>query len=73
MEYHKPWVTCFFTNILLSYMDETYGEKQVIDCPSLFRGIEGFETPSDPHLFLKDYPYKPASPLTHHIQPPSQP
>ena len=24
MEYHKPWVTCFFTNILLSYMDETY-------------------------------------------------
>ena len=54
MEYYKPWVTCFLTNILLSYMDETYGENQVIDCPSLFRGIEGLETPSDPQLFLKD-------------------
>ncbi len=54
MEYHKPWVTCFLTNILLSYMDETYGDNQVIDCPSLFRGIEGLETPSDPQSFLKD-------------------
>ena len=50
----QPWVTCFLTDILISYVEETLKGKTGIDYPSLFRGIEGFETPSDPESFLKD-------------------
>jgi hypothetical protein len=35
-------------------MEETFGGSTGIDYPGLFRGIEGFETPSDPEGFLKD-------------------
>ena len=51
MEEKPPWVTCYLTDMLLSYVrDELRREKQ-IDYGALFRGIEGFETPSDPKFF----------------------
>ncbi|MBI2002388.1 MAG: hypothetical protein HYS69_14610, partial [candidate division NC10 bacterium] len=50
----QPWVTCFLTDSLISYMEETLKGNTGIDFPSLFRGIEGFETPADPESFLKD-------------------
>lgn len=52
-EEKQAWATCFFTDILLAYLEETFG-KNHIDYPGLFRGIEGFETPADPESFLKD-------------------
>jgi len=36
IEEKQSWVTCFFTNILLSYMRENRGERKAIDCQSLF-------------------------------------
>jgi len=54
IEEKQAWVTCFFTNILLSYMRENLGERKAIDCPSLFRGIDGFEMPANPESFLRD-------------------
>jgi len=54
MEEKPPWVTCYLTDMLLSYVrDELHSEKQ-IDYGGLFRGAEGFEAPSDPRLFLRD-------------------
>jgi hypothetical protein len=54
MEEKPPWVTCYLTDMLLSYVrDELRREKQIY-YGALFRGIEGFETPSDPKLFLSD-------------------
>ncbi len=53
-EERQPWVTCFLTDILISYVEETLKGKIGVDYPSLFRGIEGFETPADPESFLKD-------------------
>ncbi len=49
-----PWVTCFFTDILLTYVEETFNGKKDIDYPSLFNSVDGFETPSDPESFLRD-------------------
>ncbi|MGH7770794.1 MAG: sigma-54 interaction domain-containing protein [Candidatus Binatia bacterium] len=54
MEEKQSWVTCFFADVLLTYVEETLGKRNAIDYPSLFRGIEGFETPSDPASFLRD-------------------
>ncbi len=59
MEQHRlkenqPWVTCYLTDILRSYIKENQKTKDVIDYPALFRGIEGFETPSNPELYLTD-------------------
>jgi len=54
MEELQPWVTCFFTDILLSNLEETTRKKKLVDYPSLFRGIEGLESPSDPKAFLRD-------------------
>lgn len=53
MEEKQPWATCLFTDILLSYV-EAIGKGNAIDYPSLFIGLEGFETPPDPERFLKD-------------------
>ena len=50
----QPWVTCFFTDILLTYVEETTRGKTQIDYASLLRSIEGLESPSDPKAFLKD-------------------
>ena len=54
MEELQPWVTCFFTDILLSNLEDTTRKKKLVDYPSLFRGIEGLESPSDPKAFLRD-------------------
>lgn len=54
MEERQAWVTCLFIDILLAYLEETSQGKRAIDYPSLFRGIEGFETPSDPEAFLRE-------------------
>jgi len=35
-------------------MEEMFRRKKGIDYPSLFRGIDGFETPADPATFLTD-------------------
>ncbi len=50
----QRWVSCWLTDILLTYMEETFSGKKDIDYPSLFSGIEGFETPSNPESFLRD-------------------
>ncbi len=50
----QRWATCWLTDILLAYMEETFKGKKDIDYPSLFSGIEGFETPSNPESFLRD-------------------
>ncbi len=49
-----PWVTCFLTDILLSYMEETHKGGIGIDYPSLFRSTEGFDSPTDPKSFLRE-------------------
>ncbi|MFQ5916596.1 MAG: hypothetical protein ACE5I0_02160, partial [Candidatus Binatia bacterium] len=50
----QRWVTCWFTDILLSYMEETFKEKKGVNFPALFSGVEGFETPANPESFLRD-------------------
>jgi len=47
----QPWVTCYLTDILITYIKETKGTHP-IDWPSLFRGVDGIEIPSDPERFL---------------------
>ncbi|HSB69633.1 MAG TPA: sigma-54 dependent transcriptional regulator [Candidatus Methylomirabilis sp.] len=53
-EEKQPWVSCFLTDILLSYVEETTRGKTAIDYGSLFRAAEGFEPPGDPEAFLRD-------------------
>jgi DNA-binding NtrC family response regulator len=53
MEDNQPWVTCYLTDILISYMKEEMGVAK-LDYPGLFRGSEGFETPPDPEWFLTE-------------------
>lgn len=54
MQERQPWVSCFLTDILISFMEDTGKGDTGIDYPSLFRSAEGFETPPDPELFLRD-------------------
>jgi two-component system response regulator HydG len=54
VEGKQPWVTCFLTDILISYIEETLQGSAGIDYPSLFGGAEGFQIPSDARPFLKD-------------------
>ena len=54
MEEKQPWVTCLLTDILLSYMEEKLGGLDHIDFPSLFQGLEGFEVPAQPEVFLRE-------------------
>jgi two-component system NtrC family response regulator/two-component system response regulator AtoC len=53
METSQPWVTCFLTDILLTYLEERYPTKTTVDYPALFRGVEGFVPPADPQSFLR--------------------
>jgi len=53
METPQPWVTCFLTEILLTYLEERYPAKASIDYPALFRHVEGFVPPADPQTFLR--------------------
>ena len=50
----QPWVTCFLTDILLSYIEETIKKGEGIDYPNIFQAAEGFQVPSDPRRFLRD-------------------
>jgi transcriptional regulator with PAS, ATPase and Fis domain len=54
MEEHQPWVTCYLTDMLLSYVGEALEAEGRLDYPALFRGAEGFEIPSDPKSYLSD-------------------
>ena len=54
MEDRQPWITCYLTDMLLSYVRETLHGKTQIDYAALFHGIEGFETPANPESFLAD-------------------
>ena len=53
MESPQPWVTCFLTEILLTYLEERHAGKASIDYPALFRHAEGFVPPPDPEAFLR--------------------
>ncbi len=50
----QPWVSCFLTDILISYMEEIGKGKTDLDFAGLFQGVEGLETPPDPERFLRD-------------------
>ncbi|OGQ78593.1 MAG: hypothetical protein A3F90_05395 [Deltaproteobacteria bacterium RIFCSPLOWO2_12_FULL_60_19] len=54
MEEKQPWITCYLTDILISYIKEHFAEHRGLDYPALFKAVEGFETPSDPEAFLRD-------------------
>src|SRR6266498_1984195 len=54
MAENEPWVTCFLTHILITYIEEAFQGKGAIDYPGLFEGAEGFDTPSDPEIFLRE-------------------
>jgi len=53
METPQPWVTCFLTDILLTYLEEQYPAKAAIDYAALFRSTNGFVAPPDPQTFLR--------------------
>jgi DNA-binding NtrC family response regulator len=50
----QPWITCYVTDILISYLREALRSDDQIDYGALFRGLEGFETPADPKSYLAD-------------------
>jgi hypothetical protein len=54
MEEKQPWITCYITDMLLSYLREALHCEDKIDYGALFRGVEGIETPGDPKSFLRD-------------------
>jgi transcriptional regulator with PAS, ATPase and Fis domain len=54
MEAKQPWITCYVTDMLLSYIRESLHGEHKLDYAALFRGVEGMETPSDPRSFLAD-------------------
>ncbi len=54
MEEKQLWITCYLTDILLTYIQENFKGPHGLDYPALFKGIDGFETPSDPEAFLRD-------------------
>ena len=54
VEENQPWATCLFTDILLSYLEESGVTDTSIDYAALFSGVEGIEIPHDPKAFLKD-------------------
>ncbi len=50
----QPWVTCFLTDILISYIEEAVKKGAGINYPNLFQAAEGFQIPPDPRRFLRD-------------------
>jgi DNA-binding NtrC family response regulator len=54
MEVKQPWVTCILTDILLTHVAETPRGIDLINFPSLFKGLEGFEPPAQPEVFLRE-------------------
>ena len=54
MEDKQPWITCYVTDMLISYLRESLHCEDQIDYTALFRGVEGIEAPADPRSFLAD-------------------
>jgi DNA-binding NtrC family response regulator len=54
MEDKQPWITCYLTDILLTYVREILHNEDKIDYGALFQGVEGFDTPANPGSFLSD-------------------
>ncbi|HEY7676163.1 MAG TPA: hypothetical protein VIG69_03745, partial [Candidatus Methylomirabilis sp.] len=54
MEGKQPWVTCLLTDILLTHAADTPGGFDKINFPDLFKGLEGFEPPAQPEVFLRE-------------------
>lgn len=54
MDENQPWISCYVTDILLSYMHEKLNSEDQIDYSALFKGVDGFETPADPKSYLAD-------------------
>ncbi len=54
MEEKQPWITCYVTDMLVSYIREILHSEHKLDYAALFRGIDGIETPPDPRSFLAD-------------------
>jgi DNA-binding NtrC family response regulator len=50
----QPWITCYVTDMLLSYLREALHCEDQIDYAALFRSVDGFEAPADPRSFLAD-------------------
>jgi DNA-binding NtrC family response regulator len=50
-----PWITCYLTDILISYVrDHASANRAKIDYPALFRDARVIETPANPEAFLTD-------------------
>jgi DNA-binding NtrC family response regulator len=50
-----PWITCYLTDILISYVrDHVSANRAKIDYPALFRDARVIETPANPEAFLTD-------------------
>jgi len=50
-----PWITCYLTDILISYVrDHISANGAKIDYPALFRDARVIETPANPEAFLTD-------------------
>src|SRR5262245_1116675 len=54
MDEKQPWITCYVTDILISYLREALRSDDHIDYGALFRGLEGFDPPTDPKSYLAD-------------------
>jgi DNA-binding NtrC family response regulator len=53
-EERQAWASCLLANILLASIEEQTPGKGGIDYAAFFRGVEGFEPPPDPAVFLHD-------------------
>jgi hypothetical protein len=49
-----PWITCYLTDILISYVRDHISNGAKIDYPALFRDARVIETPANPAAFLTD-------------------
>jgi hypothetical protein len=50
-----PWITCYLTDILISYVrDHVSANGAKIDYSALFRDARVIETPANPEAFLTD-------------------
>jgi two-component system, NtrC family, response regulator AtoC len=54
MEEKQAWITCYLTDMLLSYVRDHLQQEERIDYPALYRAIEGFDVPANPKSFLAD-------------------
>jgi two-component system, NtrC family, response regulator HydG len=49
----QPWVSCYLTDLLLTYLERHHPAAR-IDYPALLQGVEGFEPSVDPPGVLRD-------------------